>query len=690
MCVEVASVRWVPDPKHILRPGDRFLPVTLGTATWWITYGSESGVLWEFDASDGLETRHIYVERETGGGPWNKEVPAEVLSCLRTALAPSFQPINASARSILELMADRLAHEATPTGRWLRKELGLSREQTDAAFTALTPLYVEAESDGPHRDFYSLRMPGVLLTKKRDEFTSFVQQALAHLAGQFEANANVDAYHWADLSQEVDVKDEELAGHYLALARLGTKPNSMSRLTSSVAAMMGGWLVPDDIEELSKVRKFSDFLSYIRRGSRSDLSPTAPVIFKQGQAVPTAHEAIVPVGHPPAQAPKTPAKKRTYETAFRTYVRVKQLGEGGNGVVELVRDGDNREYALKRLRTMTSTEKQKRFVNEISVAHNLRHRNIVRVLDHGFRLDGDDPEVFYVMPLYPKVLRACIGQLQPAEALRIAHGLAEALVYAHSQGVWHRDLKPENVALDKNDSPVLLDFGIAHMTDELMMTHVETKENAKMGNFMYAAPEQRGRMTCDHRADIYTFGMMLNELFTGRVAEGNGYSLIADVSPVHANLDELVEAMMQYKPDKRPSAQEVVEELVRCGASAIDDPKVSLPPSGERSLTSRRHADFGVSMFLLFEAEGSSRRYAAKWLYTTSNPDLNEGARYKLPGLDRDFVVRVVRRTEAGAELWSEPLTLPDADSLPDIDLREQLRNSGWKILEGSEIDDPE
>lgn len=254
---------------------------------------------------------------------------------------------------------------------------------------------------------------------------------------------------------------------------------------------------------------------------------------------------------------------KTYETALRIYTKVKQLGQGGNGVVEMVRDDAGREYAVKLVRTGgLSKERVRRLGNEIALGWRLQHVNIVKTLDHGYFDDENGRVIFYVMPLYPQVLRRQIGSLQPSEAFRIARGMASALAYAHSEGVWHRDLKPENVALEADGSPVLLDFGIAHISEDLLITPVETRENTRFGNFQYAAPEQRvrGKMS-DDRADIYVFGMMLNELFTGIVPEGENHKLIADVFPAYAKLDALVGRMRSHDPVRRPDAKEVLATL---------------------------------------------------------------------------------------------------------------------------------
>jgi serine/threonine protein kinase len=132
---------------------------------------------------------------------------------------------------------------------------------------------------------------------------------------------------------------------------------------------------------------------------------------------------------------------------------------------------------------------------------------------------------------------------------------------AHLQRVTHRDLKPENVLYNKaSDLVVVADFGIAHFTDEELYTAVETAPNARLANFEYSAPEQRSRgRATDARTDIYSLGLMLNELFTGDVPHGAGYKKIVSVAPEYAWIDEIVEEMIQQDPERRPVSIDVVK-----------------------------------------------------------------------------------------------------------------------------------
>jgi serine/threonine protein kinase len=111
---------------------------------------------------------------------------------------------------------------------------------------------------------------------------------------------------------------------------------------------------------------------------------------------------------------------------------------------------------------------------------------------------------------------------------------------------------------------VVADFGIAHFEEEIIATAVETKMADKLANIRYSAPEQRTKgAAVDKRADIYTLGLILNEMFTGLVPEGSGHATIAAVAPQYAYLDDVVETMRQQKPVARPaSIAEMKKELI--------------------------------------------------------------------------------------------------------------------------------
>jgi serine/threonine protein kinase len=254
------------------------------------------------------------------------------------------------------------------------------------------------------------------------------------------------------------------------------------------------------------------------------------------------------------------------ETTFASYKVLEVVGEGGSGRVYKATDESGTVFAIKLLRTDSSTRKTlKRFKNEYLFGLKNQHERIVRVVDSGLYKSGAVSAPFFVMPYYPSSLRQMLENRIPREkALPLFAQILDGVEAAHLQKIVHRDLKPENILSDGSGNLVIADFGIAHFEEEHLITSVETKPGERLANFMYAAPEQRQRgAVVDHRADIFALGLILNELHTREVPFGTSFRQIADVIPEHAWVDTVASAMMRRAPNERPDSIEQVKELLR-------------------------------------------------------------------------------------------------------------------------------
>lgn len=257
-------------------------------------------------------------------------------------------------------------------------------------------------------------------------------------------------------------------------------------------------------------------------------------------------------------------QSQTFETPFDVYTEVGLLGEGGAGRVYEVQNDKGQMFALKCLSPdRISADRRKRFKNEIGFCQRALHRNIVRVLDTGILNLKGVVCPFYVMPKYKGTLRNLIASTSTAQVLALFAQVLDGVEAAHKLDVWHRDLKPENVLWDES-SLVIADFGIAHFEEEAIYTAVETKVASRMANFMYSAPEQRARgASVDRRADIFSLGLILNEMFTHEVPQGAGYRTIGNAAPDFAYLDPIVERMIQSSPERRyQSIDEIKRDLI--------------------------------------------------------------------------------------------------------------------------------
>lgn len=260
-------------------------------------------------------------------------------------------------------------------------------------------------------------------------------------------------------------------------------------------------------------------------------------------------------------------KKLIFQTAFSLYNVLDIIGEGGSGRVFKVEDESSDTFAIKCIHPENLTQKRRqRFKNELSFCHSNEHKNTLKVLDWGsVELKGEQC-LFFVMPYYPRTLRTLMkGGIEPHLILGYFSKILDGVEAAHLQGIWHRDLKPENILCDPSSNlMVVADFGIAHFSEDLLHTSIETDDRERLANFQYSAPEQKVRgQTVDHRADIYALGLMLNEMFTGAVLQGTGYKEIAGVVSDYSYLDDLIKEMVRQSPEDRPSSIEKIKiELI--------------------------------------------------------------------------------------------------------------------------------
>jgi serine/threonine protein kinase len=213
-----------------------------------------------------------------------------------------------------------------------------------------------------------------------------------------------------------------------------------------------------------------------------------------------------------------------------------KLGEGGMGIVYLAEHPlIGKKVALKAIHPELSrnTDVVSRFMTEAKAVNQIGHEHIVDIVDFGNTQEGD----FYFLmeflqgePLADRLKRE--GQVEASRALAIVAQIADALAASHAHGIIHRDLKPENVFLisraASKDFVKVLDFGLAKLTQsDEMITH-KTRTGLIMGTPYYMAPEQcEGKTEVDYRADIYSLGVLLFEMLTGKVPfGGEGYGEI--------------------------------------------------------------------------------------------------------------------------------------------------------------------
>ncbi|HYL15372.1 MAG TPA: protein kinase [Terriglobales bacterium] len=192
------------------------------------------------------------------------------------------------------------------------------------------------------------------------------------------------------------------------------------------------------------------------------------------------------------------------------------LGEGGMGAVYKARDRElDRLVALKVIRPELAYSPAilQRFKQELILARQVTHKNVIRIYDLGEADGVKFLTMEYVEGTDLKTLLHDQGKFAPADAVRIMQQICRALDASHSEGVIHRDLKPSNVMLDKQGKVLVMDFGLArtHESKGLTLT------GALVGTPEYMAPEQAKGQPVDAQSDIYAAGLIFYELLTGKV-----------------------------------------------------------------------------------------------------------------------------------------------------------------------------
>lgn len=267
------------------------------------------------------------------------------------------------------------------------------------------------------------------------------------------------------------------------------------------------------------------------------------------------------------------------------------IGVGGMGAVFHGFDSSaHRQVALKLLRPelVDSVEAVSRFRREALAISRLEHANCVRVTDVGQTQSGLRYMVMELIVGHP--LTAILGQPLPVvQSIDIAHQIISGLEHSHGRAIVHRDIKPDNILLTRTDAGrelvKLVDFGIARVLEEARdPDSFNTQMGHVFGTPQYMSPEQAGGKVVDHRADLYTTGLVLYEMLSGqRAFDGKNAVAIAtkqfmeEPAPlpgtVPGNVQYVVGRLLMKEPNERcQSANEarlllerVISELFAAG-----------------------------------------------------------------------------------------------------------------------------
>jgi hypothetical protein len=270
---------------------------------------------------------------------------------------------------------------------------------------------------------------------------------------------------------------------------------------------------------------------------------------------------------------------------FPAYEVVAPLGRGGMGVVFRARQTAlDREVALKVLPAVPARPAgfAERFEREAKALARLQHPGIVQVFDFGTSADG---WCYLAMELVDGTnLRRALagGRLAPKEALAIVPQICDALQYAHDHGVVHRDIKPENVLLARDGRVKIADFGLAKLAAEASGGAGDpslTRTGQAMGTPLYMAPEQiEHPADVDHRADIYSLGVVFYEMLTGELPLGS-FPPPSEKAHTDARLDRVVMRALEGERERRWQHASDVKDGVSAIASGVAAPAPMAAPA---------------------------------------------------------------------------------------------------------------
>ena len=281
-----------------------------------------------------------------------------------------------------------------------------------------------------------------------------------------------------------------------------------------------------------------------------------------------AQVAIEPENSPPSLAGEFPSLDQVAR-ALPNLEILEVIGSGGMGMVYRAKQRQlDRIVAVKILPKKLASDPQftERFTREAKLLGRLSHPNIVSVYDF-----GQSEGLFFLIMEYVdgvnlrQAMRA--GRFTPKEALEMVPKVCEALQFAHDQGILHRDIKPENILLNNKGEVKIADFGIAKLVGE---SHSPGLTLTTVGNALgtphYMAPEQvETPADVDHRADIYSLGVVLYEMLTGELPIGR-FDVPSQKTEVNTSIDDIIlRALEKDRERRQSSAHELKTEVQGVG-----------------------------------------------------------------------------------------------------------------------------
>ena len=320
------------------------------------------------------------------------------------------------------------------------------------------------------------------------------------------------------------------------------------------------------------------------------------------------------------------------------YVLGKMVGEGGMGQVYLAEHpliGHRVAVKVLHPECAADPENVRRFFQEAKAVNDIRHENIVDVVDYG-TIEGTDPRategasriVYLMMELLEGeslAKRIERGGFATAEIIHIFAQCCSALSASHRKGIIHRDLKPDNIYLvhrgDDASFVKVLDFGIAKLIGPSTTESGKTRQGVVLGTPAYMSPEQcAGMGELDGRSDVYSLGVVMYECLTGRIPFGGGTSQIVAAhlaqrppppKALNPSIDLALQAVVLRAMEKEPSQRFQTMDEMGEALAAITRPSTRAPAARPRRLAvalgAGAAAVVGLGLYLALGTRGPAR-----------------------------------------------------------------------------------
>ncbi len=245
------------------------------------------------------------------------------------------------------------------------------------------------------------------------------------------------------------------------------------------------------------------------------------------------------------------------------YKIIEKIGEGGMGIVYKAEDTKlERTVAIKFLprQIATNSEERERFQIEAKAAASLNHPNIATI----YAIEEVDDEIFIVMEYIKgqelRELIICNSKFAIDNCLTYATQITAGLQAAHKKGITHRDIKSANIMITDEDQVKIMDFGLAKVRGGVKFTKVGTT----LGTAAYMSPEQARGEEADERADIWSFGVVMYEMLTGKMPFPGDY----EQAVMYAIMNEDPELVSESREDIPPDLENIVNRCLQKEAKA--------------------------------------------------------------------------------------------------------------------------